>query len=295
MGADPLMQPLSSDEITVPRRALGDTGMLVSCLGLGTVKFGRNEGVKYPAGFDLPDDKQALAILELARELGINLLDTAPAYGSSEERLGKLLTNRHEWILCSKTGEEFINGQSHFNFSARHTRFSIERSLKRLHTDYLDMVLVHSDGNDEHIIQQTDCFETLLQLKQKGLIRAFGLSGKTVAGGLLALQYADAVMVTFNPSETREREVIQQAHKLGKAVLIKKAFNSGHAVTDSTTANNRPEKEQAVSTRPPSDPAQDSLRFVLSEPGVSSVIVGTINTLHLQANAIAAQTATAPN
>ncbi|MDO9518849.1 MAG: aldo/keto reductase [Pseudohongiella sp.] len=287
------MKVLSRHEIVVPRRALGDTGLEVSCLGLGTVKFGRNEGVKYPTGFDLPDDKQVRDILALAHEIGINLLDTAPAYGTSEERLGKLLANRQEWILCSKTGEEFVNGQSHFDFSAKHTRLSIERSLKRLRTDYLDMVLVHSDGNDELIIQQTDCFETLLKLKQKGLIRAFGLSGKTVAGGLLALQYADAVMVTFNPSETGEREVIRHAHKLGKAVLIKKAFNSGHAVIAGGATNNTAEKQQAGSTNPPSDPAQDSLRFVLSEPGVSSVIVGTINSHHLQANAIAAQTAPA--
>lgn len=280
-------------EISVPKRALGGTGLLASCLGLGTVKFGRNQGVKYPSGFELPDDKQASDILALAQELGINLLDTAPAYGSSEERLGKLIKNRHDWVVCSKSGEEFINGQSHFDFSAKHTRFSIERSLKRLRTDYLDLVLVHSDGNDEHIIRQTDCFETLIRLKQQGLIRAFGLSGKTVAGGLLALQYADAVMVTFNPTETGEREVIQQAHSLGKAVLIKKAFNSGHAVSTNATENQADKKQQAASADRSSDPAQDSLRFVLTEPGVSSVIVGTINPQHLQANAIAAQAAAA--
>src|SRR5690606_4111141 len=119
-------------------------------------------------------------LLTQASELGINLLDTAPAYGISEERLGQLLNNRDQWILCSKTGEEFSNGQSHFDFSAKHTRFSIERSLKRLRTDYLDLVLVHSDGQDEHIIRHTDCFETLQQLKDQGLIRAFGISSKTI-------------------------------------------------------------------------------------------------------------------
>ena len=288
------MQTALPEQICVPKRALGNTGLQVSCLGLGTVKFGRNQGVKYPTGFELPNDKEVSHILALACELGINLLDTAPAYGSSEERLGALLKNRHDWIVCSKTGEEFINGQSHFDFNAKHTQFSVERSLKRLRTDYLDLVLVHSDGNDKHIIQQTDCFETLLKLKQKGLIRAFGLSGKTVEGGLLALQYADAVMVTFNPAETSEREVIQHAKSLNKAVLIKKAFNSGHAVAAKPTTDecvDTTQKEQAASTHPATDPAQDSLRFVLNEPGVSSVIVGTINTRHLQANALAAQTA----
>lgn len=263
-------------EMSLPKRALGSTGLQVSCLGLGTVKFGRNQGVKYPNGFELPDDARIRELLALSRSLGINLIDTAPAYGISEQRLGQLLTQRHDWVLCSKTGEEFENGQSRFDFSARHTRFSVERSLKRLRTDYLDLVLVHSDGNDEHIIQQTDCFETLARLKEQGQIRAFGLSGKTVAGGLLALEYADAVMVTFNRTEQSERTVIQRAHTLGKAVLIKKAFNSGHAVTVN------PETGSAE------DAATASLRLALTEPGVSSVIVGTLNPGHLQSNALAA-------
>ena len=85
----------------LPRRALGSTGLDVSCLGLGTVKIGRNEGVKYPAGFQLPDDALVRDILALCRDVGMNLIDTAPAYGSSEERLGALLTQRQDWVICS--------------------------------------------------------------------------------------------------------------------------------------------------------------------------------------------------
>ena len=72
-------------------RSLGATGLRVSPLGLGTVKFGRNRGVKYPRTFELPTDRAILNLLETAWESGINLLDTAPAYGASEERLGRLL------------------------------------------------------------------------------------------------------------------------------------------------------------------------------------------------------------
>ena len=73
---------------TLPSRILGSTGLEVSTLGLGTVKFGRNSGVKYPNQFDLPDDEQIRQLLAQASDHGMNLLDTAPAYGSSEERLG---------------------------------------------------------------------------------------------------------------------------------------------------------------------------------------------------------------
>jgi len=93
-------------------RPLGGTGLTVSPLGLGTVKLGRDQGVKYPNGFRIPDDAQARQLLRLARDLGINLIDTAPAYGISEQRLGPLLQGQREhWVVVSKVGEEFVDGQ----------------------------------------------------------------------------------------------------------------------------------------------------------------------------------------
>src|SRR5216683_2024122 len=80
----------------------------VSRLGLGTVKFGRNEKLKYPGGdgFAMPADGEIEFLLDVALECGINLLDTAPAYGTSEERLGKLMgARRNEFFLVTKTGE----------------------------------------------------------------------------------------------------------------------------------------------------------------------------------------------
>lgn len=268
-------EPLLHDNLQ--KRQLGDTGIEVSCLGLGTVKIGRNQGVKYPVGFELPSDAEVSRLLDTAYASGINLLDTAPAYDASEERLGKLLHDRKKWIICSKTGEEYVDGRSTFDFSAQHTRFSVERSLKRLNTDYLDLVLIHSDGNDEHIIRETDCFETLARLKEKGLIRALGFSGKTVAGGLLALQHADVVMVTCNPQETAKTKVISQAHLLNKGVLIKKALSSGHGVGEHNSRHH--------------DPVTEAMRFIFSQQGVSAIIVGTINPAHLLGNVSAAKSA----
>ncbi len=70
----------------------------------------------------IPDAAAAANLIAFAKDLGINLLDTAPAYGNSEERLGQLLQGqRDDWIICTKVGEEFDNGASHFDFSAAHT------------------------------------------------------------------------------------------------------------------------------------------------------------------------------
>lgn len=249
-------------------RPLGSTGLSVSPLGLGTVKLGRDQGVKYPNGFTIPDDDQARLLLAQARELGINLIDTAPAYGRSEERLGPLLRGqRDHWVIVSKVGEEFEAGQSRFDFSAAHTRFSIERSLKRLETEQIDLVLVHSDGNDLHILEYEEVYQTLEALKQEGKIGGFGLSGKTAAGGLKALERGDCAMVTYNLNEQAERTVIDYAAEHGKAILVKKALASGH-----------------VCLSPGVDPVRASFELLFSHPGVSSAIVGTINPVHLAHN-----------
>lgn len=251
------------------QRELGGTGLSVSTLGLGTVKFGRNKEVKYPTNFTLPTDHEIESLLDLAQTLGINLLDTAPAYGSSEQRLGRLLKNRDEWVLCTKVGEEFTTGKSFFDFSAEHTQRSVERSLRDMRTDVIDIVLIHSDGDDLQILEQSDCFPTLAKLRDKGLIKTIGMSTKTVAGGLKAVELIDVVMATYNPSYQDDAPVIAAAHAANKGVLIKKALNSGHDAlgTVSQTA--------------------DNLRAALELPGVCAAIVGTINQQHLKENAAA--------
>ncbi len=269
-------QPFSTDAL-LPKRALGDTGLELSVLGLGTVKLGRNEGVKYPTAFNLPSDNEAQSLLALAKDRGINLIDTAPAYGNSEERLGYLLRGqRDHWIICSKVGEEFQNGESSYHFDPGHTRLSIERSLRRLQTEVLDVVLVHSDGNDEAIIRDYGTLQTLAEMKQEGKIRSFGMSTKTVSGGLMAAELSDVVMVTWNLSYNDEIPVVDYCQKLNKGVLIKKALASGHLSSR--------EAPQASAT----DPVADTFKMLLDHRGVSSIIIGSINPQHIRSNIDAA-------
>ena len=242
-------------------RPLGSSGIDVSPLGLGTVKIGRNEQVKYPQGFDIPDDAGVSELLNLAWELGINFIDTAPAYGTSEQRLGQLLPHADDWVIMTKVGEIFENGQSRFDFSAEHTRQSVETSLQKLKRDMIDVVLVHSDGNDMDIIHNQAALETLDKMKQSGLIRAYGMSTKTIEGGRWIVEHADVVMATFNLETDAELPVIERADELNKGVVIKKGLQSGHA-----------------------DSVEDAFRHVLSQPGVSSMIVGTISPDHLRSN-----------
>ena len=245
------------------KRYVGKTGIAVSVIGLGTVKFGRNQGVKYPAAFALPSDQALKELISYAKESGINLLDTAPAYGASEERIGKLLfKSRHDWVISTKVGEEFIDGISQYDFSKQATIKSVENSLQKLKTDYLDIVLVHSNGNDQRIIEEENIFDTLAKLKDQGKIRAYGMSTKTITGGLLTVDYADIAMVTYNVNETQDQEIIAYAQQKQKGIFIKKAFASGY-LTSSISEN---------------------MRRVFEQSGVTSIIIGTINTKHLKEN-----------
>ena len=258
-------------EYLTRRKNIAETGLAVSPLGLGTVKLGRTAGVKYPDSFKIPDDVQTLKLLSQASELGINLIDTAPAYGNSEQRLGQLLPKlNREWVIATKVGELFNAdlAQSHYNFTAEFIKQSVEKSLKNLRREVLDIVLIHSDGNDQHIIEHLGVLEILNDLKQQGLIRATGMSTKTVAGGLLSLQQSDIAMVMHNSGYQDEQAVLDQAATSNKAIFIKKALNSGHLASSSSVT----------------DPVQASFDTIYQNPAVTSIVIGTITPSHLTSN-----------
>lgn len=292
-------------------RPLGGTGIRVSAIGLGTVKVGRNTGVKYPAAFSLPSDEQVAGLLRAAADLGVNLIDTAPAYGVSESRLGECFArhnwfgSRERWVVATKAGEEFEDGESRFDFSGRAIEASVMRSLERLRTDYLDVVLIHSDGRDEAIVGNSGggtAIGALQSLKARGVIRAIGISIKSAAGGYAALgvggpvevssgrdsgvlpprrsSWCDVLMCTLNESYVDELPLIRLAHSLGVGVLVKKALQSGHVAEKKHSG-----KMHAAGV----DSASKALKFVERRAGAaaSSIIVGTLSAEHFRQNVAA--------
>ena len=253
----------------MPHRPLGGVGFNVSLLSLGTVKLGRNEQVKYPSRFALPTDREARALLDEARALNINLLDTAPAYGRSEARLGELLTERDDFLICTKAGETFVDGRSSYDFSPAAIVDSVQSSLARLRRNTLDIVLLHSDGDDLRVLDHWGALDVLADLKRKGWIRAIGISHKTVDGGLRAIELgADVLMTTYNETDTSQLPVIERAAQAQRGVLIKKALASGHSAG-----------------------FESALKSAAAIPGVSSLVVGTLSPAHLRANAAALEAA----
>ena len=247
--------------MTMSLRPLGRTGMQVTPLGFGAFKIGRNQKIKYPRAYDLPDEQAVGTLLNSVLDLGINLIDTAPAYGLSEERIGQTIAHRRgEYLLSTKVGEQFTDGVSEYRFDERSVRDSIEQSLRRLRTDYLDLVFIHTPADDLTVLTETDVVPTLKSLQQAGLIRAVGLSGKTVAAAEHALQWADLLMVEYNALDESHRPIIGRAAESDLGVLVKKGLAAGHL------------------------PPEQAIPFVLQTPGVSTLVVGGLCLAHLLEN-----------
>src|SRR5437762_1934661 len=130
-------------------RKLGRTDLQVSEIGFGALEIGRPWGLPIEGDFAIPSEREVQALLDRTLALGINFIVTAPAYMLSEERLGRLLKHRRkEFYLASKCGEYFDGYESRYDFSITGTLQFIETSLRRLQTDYLDLVQIHCGPNE---------------------------------------------------------------------------------------------------------------------------------------------------
>ena len=242
-------------------RELGKTGLKVSPLGYGAFKIGRNEKIKYAQQYPLPTDDEAERLLNSVLDLGITYIDTAPSYGLSEERIGKFLGHRRqEFILSTKVGEVFENGESRYGFDSEFVRRSLHKSLKRLRTEILDIVFIHAPADDVRVLTETDVVSVLREFRQTGLIRAIGFSGKTVEAEKLALPWADVLMVEYHLQDTSHVDVLANAQAQQIGVVVKKGLAAG------------------------SLSAYEAIPFVLKTPGVSSLVVGGLSLEHLREN-----------
>ncbi len=239
---------------------------LISSIGFGAFKVGRNQEIKYQQSYELPDDATAERLLNGVLDLGVTYVDTAPAYGLSEERIGRFLSHRRaEFVLSTKVGERFERGASTYDFSQRSVRGSIEQSLRRLRTDVLDIVFIHAPRNDLAVLNDTEVVNTLLSLRDRGDVRAVGFSGYTAEAFRTAIEWVDALMLEYQPEDRALEPVIAEAALGGKFVIVKKGLASGRI------AGNQP------------------IEFVLSNAGVTSLVIGSLNLQHMAKNVEIAQ------
>ena len=166
-------------------RKLGNSGILVSEIGLGTNNFGRRL-----------DYKESEKITHHCLDLGINLLDTADMYsaGVSEEYIGKATKdNRDKYIIATKVGMKWEEGVNKGGLSSVHIKRSVEQSLKRLQSDYIDLYQTHIFDPQTN---QEETLKALNDLVSEGKVRYIGISNETAWGTNQYIRYSGEKKIT---------------------------------------------------------------------------------------------------
>jgi aryl-alcohol dehydrogenase-like predicted oxidoreductase len=254
------------------RRKLGRTGMEVSILGFGGAEIG--SGV---------DAATVDRLLGGALDAGLNIIDTAECYGDSEELIGKAVSHRRQdYFLFTKCGHKA--GLSGADWDLRTLEESIDRSLRRLRTDCVDLIQLHSCSRE--MLEQGDVVQVLVKAREKGKTRFIGYSGDREAA-LYAVESGvfDTLQTSLNIADQEPLgTTLPKAEERGMGVIAKRPLaNAAWKREPAAGAYARPYWERLQKLRYPflesdgPDAAGIALRFTLSSPGVGTAIVGTTN------------------
>lgn len=259
--------------------------MMWSRLGLGAGQLGA----------DGLSESEAERLVAAAIDSGITLFDTARGYGASEERLGRILRGRrHDVVLVTKVGYGIPETPDWtYDCVAR----GVDAALRRLATDCLDVVLLHSC--DQTILARGECTQALHDAKAAGKLRAVGYSGE--GDPLRFALHSDAFEVlecSINLCDQRiYDEVLPLAAARGRRVLAKRPLaNAPWRYAECPVGQYAEEYFWRYTTMlrddasrrdllGDHDPAEVALRFSAFAPGVTTALLGTTRIEHLQAAA----------
>lgn len=276
--------------MTDDRKELGQTGIAVGPLAFGGMVFrGPPKGEAFPA-------TRASRILNLALDLGVDLIDTSIDYGPSESLIGRFLAHRRgEFVIASKCGclagwEPSRKDESApHDFSRQNIVAGVESSLRRLRTDYLDILQVHMSPSRQ-LLEREGVIDTLDHLRSSGKIRVAGISSTLPnAEDHIAMDDFEVIQMPYSIHDQQHDSVMLGALDERRGVLIRGVMRSYAAAG----ADRNDALESMLSVAPDlmrDLPARELvLRFAISHPAVSSAIVGTLDPTHLLANVEAAR------
>ena len=267
---------------TMQTRTLGKTGLKASQLGMGLFQIGELEGIDAQRRVD--------NLLNTALDNGINFLDTAACYSASEDYIGNAVSSRRdEYILATKTGHP-TNDLEGDHWSTDLVERSVERSLRRLKVDELDILQIHSCGME--FLEKGDVIEGLVKAKEAGKTKFIGYSGDNEAA-----QWAvdsgifDTLQTSFNMVDQRARhKLLASARKQDMGVIIKRPVgNSVWGAMRTTGPGNYVERAKAMAQEGPVNGAPDdsvelALGFLFAHEEIDTAIVGTTTVDHLLSN-----------
>lgn len=276
-------------------RPFGNTGLAVSELALGTVELGLDYGFAGSAHYRCPEEAEAVRVVRRAVELGINLLDTARAYGDAERRIGLALRGMRERPMIA-TKFALPEGLPRERWRG-HVIESLEASLRALGLECVELLQIHSATPE--MLASEELARAFGDLRGQGKILHAGASVYGAPAALAAIERPAmrAVQVPFNMLDRAiEPEVLPRAARAGVALLARSAFLRGVLTPrlEESPAALTPLKEKAraalrAAGAPVSRLSELALRFCLSFPTIASVIVGVRSVEELETNAAAAE------
>lgn len=269
--------------VDLEKRTLGGTGMSVSVLGFGGSEIGYENAA--------PETVERL--LNSALDAGLNVIDTAECYLESEELIGRAVGGRrHEFYLFTKCGH--ASGLNYEDWDPRLIAESIDRSLRRLRTDYLDLVQLHSCSGE--VLREGKVVEALQRAREQGKTRFVGYSGDgedaryaVESGAFDTLQTSvnvadqQALELTLPPARGRRMGVIAK-RPIANAVWRYDGKPENEYVHEYWERVRRLEYD-FLKGADAARGAWVALRFTLSVPGVHTAIVGTANPARWRRNA----------
>jgi len=288
-------------------RQFGNTGIEVSEIGFGAWGIGGTP--KDARAYGPTDDKISQQALIKAFDSGITFYDTSPlyGYGHSEKLIGETFKDiREKIIISTKVG--FLNFDGEQDFSPEYIRSSLESSLTRLQTDYIDILQLH-DPPVELLQQDRRIIDTLESLKQEGRIHVVGITTKTSEESAIAIDQFDfkSIQVNFSLVDQRalENGLFKKCEEQGVGIIGRTPLCFGfltgqYGVTDKYDSSDHrrlwsPEQikrwaeayklfagtlvEEEEQTN-----AQIALRFCLSYPALSTTIPGMLTEAHVEEN-----------
>ncbi len=242
------------------KRVLGRTGWMISTIGFGGIK--------------LPNlhQKDCDLLLNRALDAGINFVDTADCYGDSEEKIGKALRSRRsEFYLSTKIDERDRRGVSK----------KLERCLRRLNTDWIDLVFFHDvRGQQYETLFEKGGLEALQEAKRQGKLREIGISihqSVSMMKRAIDSEAFSVLMIAYSPidEDRLSSDLLPAAHERGVGLIAMKPLAGGKLGEPSGW---KADLFQGQS------PAQVSLRYILSNPCITCAIPGMTSLRELEEN-----------
>jgi hypothetical protein len=265
------------------KRQFGNTDIQISVLGFGGAEI----------GFEGATEETVARLLKGALDAGLNVIDTGECYEGSEELIGKTVGERRgDYYLFTKCGHP--RGIGSEDWSSDSLLESIERSLRRLRTDRLDLIQLHSCS--ESVLRKGEAIAALQAARTKGYARYIGYSGDGHAARYAVESGAfDTLQTSINIADQQAIDlVLPLAREKGMGVIAKrpianaawrethKPISSYHHVYWERLNKLR---YDFIHDLPMEDSVAHALRFTLTVPGVHTAIVGTTKPEHWQENA----------